>query len=317
MTLYDVYEKIIGKLLELFPEKKASRIYHYTSKEVLWEFLKPDNDFYCTYFRDLSDPTEFQTGMNALTRMWRKHCGGDEEEFLRPIERAYAMSGKESRNLTPWVMSFSAARDKTSQWMSYTDSMVGGFSIGFNMVRIKQIIQNNTNQSYVAWSLITLLPCLYSGHDDQSKINAVLEFVLQEVACDLKNFMDKRQADKHNLEIARALLYLLMASIIKHSDFSSEEEWRLVMQPIELSELADRGLTGDKSAFAMIGSKMRLRSGLLGESNMISSLVEEIVVSPHGHSDVLYDRAQLFLTLRGLDATIVVASESPYRGATR
>jgi len=174
----------------------------------------------------------------------------------------------------------------------------------------------STNQPYDAWALIAFLPCLYSGYDDQGKINAVLNYVFNEVTIDLKMLLDKRQKADNNEQIARALLYLLMASIIKHSDFNSEDEWRLIVQPIELSELVK--LQGCADAVAMIGGKPRIRSGLFGnERHMVSGLIEEIVVSPHGPSDLLQERAQLFLALRGIDTSIVVKSESPYKVAVK
>ena len=338
MTLYDVYEKILGKLLELFPEKKASRIYHYTSKEVLWEFLKPDNDFYCTYFRDLSDPMEFITGMGVVTRMWREYCRGEEDEFLTPLRYSVAMSGKYGKNLLPWIMSFSAAKDKTSQWRTYTNRIEGGFSVGFNVDVIRQRLNENNNRSHGAWSLLSFLPCLYTDCDSQESINALLKFVLRDVVVDLKRLLDARQHVDNNEQIARSLLYLLMSSIIKHSDFKEEQEWRLVVQPIELNEVAEQ--------VEMIGGKPRIRTGLFGakasvtslnkqdfgamtkkdglgkqeslqNDHMLSSAIGEIIVSSHGPSEILHDRAELYLALRGVgegERSMVVSSESPYRG---
>ena len=314
MNLYDIYDKIILKIFEFFPEKKAERIFHYTSESVLWEFLKAENDLYCTYCKSLSDPTEFLTGMCVVARMLRDHCGGNEDGFLQPIEAAYAMSGNEGKNFLPWIMSFSMSKDKTELWRKYTNVVAGGYSIGFCVDKIKACLSMSNNQSSDAWILISLLPCLYSGCDDQDKINALLEYVLDDISIDLKVLMDKRKRADDNEQMARALLYLLMASIIKHSDFSGEEEWRLVVQPIELTEVANHKLPGESDAFAMIGGKPRLRSRLFGSGITISSLIEEIVVSPHGPSDILQDRAQLFLALRGIDSSIVVKSVSPYRG---
>ena len=338
MTLYDVYEKILGKLLELFPEKKANRIYQYTSKEVLWEFLKPDNDFYCTYFRDLSDPMEFITGMGVVTQMWREYCRGEEDEFLTPLRYSVAMSGKYGKNLLPWIMSFSKAKDETSQWRTYTNRNEGGFSVGFDVDVIRQRLYENNNQSHGAWCLLSFLPCLYADCDSQESINTLLEFVLRDVVVDLKGLLDARQIADNNEQIARSLLYLLMSSIIKLSNFKEEQEWRLVVQPLELNEVAVQ--------VEMIGGKPRIRTGLFGaktndksldiqdsvattkkdgqgqqdslqNDHMLSSAIGEIIVSPHGPSEFLHDKAELSLALRGVgdgERPMVVSSESPYRG---
>ena len=73
--LHEIVNDLNKSIQELFPMKKASCIYHYTSINVLWEFLRDESDFYCTYFKALSDPTEFQTGIFAIARIagWSAH----------------------------------------------------------------------------------------------------------------------------------------------------------------------------------------------------------------------------------------------------
>ena len=41
MKLFEILDKLREKMQELFPQKSARHLYHSTTSEVLWEFLKP------------------------------------------------------------------------------------------------------------------------------------------------------------------------------------------------------------------------------------------------------------------------------------
>lgn len=303
----DVNIKLFNKIVELFPEKKADRVYHYTSMEVLWEFLKPEYDFLCTYCKALSDPTEFKTGMFACTRMMRKLSNGNEEDFLQPLRGAVELSGKSGLECMPWTMSFSNADDDTNQWKNYTDRNKGGCAVGFNVEKIKLAI--GAGLAHDRWCLINFLPCVYVGCDSDDLVYELFEYAMNDLARDLACKLSQSHNDRLADKAARTLVFLLLSSIFKHQDFKDEREWRLVLQPLNLSEVA--------KAVVMKGGKIRMRTGVWGEKRKVSDCIERIVVSPHGPSDNLKEMGDLFAALRGLqkgDMPIVVPSESPYRG---
>lgn len=331
MNLFDIYKKILCKILDEFPDKIGKCrvdselfesdddcglkkylpqcIYHYTTKDVLWNIIMEGSDLYCTYFEELSDPTEFKTGMFAETRIWRKVCNGDTERFVRPLAYFDELSGSEGIYLCPWIMSFSLARDKTSQWKEYTDCKNGGYAIGFNPINIVKKIEGHNLMTNDAWSWTLLLPCMYVGYDDSVKIERVIRYLLNDVSSELKEFLDKGGHKENNEHIARALVYALSASLIKHADFREEKEWRLIVQPF--------GLHKAKDIIKLFGGKLRIKSGLF-EYDMLYNAIEEIVVSPHGPNDTLLDVAKIITTAKsGAEADNkinVVVSESPYRG---
>lgn len=307
MSLYEIYEKLLNKMLELFPDKNGDVVYHYTSLEVLWKFLKPDYDFLCTYCRDLSDNTEFRTGMFEVARLLKKHSQKD--DFIRTLSFMNALAGDQGCNYLPWTMSFSLADDDTGQWRLYTDSKHGGYAVGFCVARIKNGLCEKDNKSHDTWALVTFLPCVYRNCDGGENLSKLFKFALGDVAYDLKSFLDEREAKPDNEEIARSLICFLLASLIKHEDFVSEREWRLIVQPLELGKLPN--------AVSMEGGRIRMATGLWGKDRKVSDCISRVVVSPQGHAEHLLEMGQLFAALRGLqkaEEPIVVPSESPYAG---
>lgn len=310
MQWTDINKKLIDKILELFPEKRASTVYHYTSLEVLWEFLKPNYDFLCTYCKALSDPTEFKKGMNACAKMWRKLCDGDSEKFLLPFQGAITLAGDCGLNCVPWTMSFSTADDETSQWKNYTDNRKGGCAVGFSAEKIMQDIKRGLTQD--DWCLISFLPCVYVGYDREDLVYKLFEYVMTDVVKDLVCMLSLGGNDDRDSNTAQTLAFLLLCSIVKHKDFREEREWRLILQPLDFTRVA--------KAVAMKGGKIRIETGVWCDKRKVSDCIERIIISPHGPSENLMEMGELFVALRELkkdERPIVVPSESPYRGALK
>ncbi len=221
----NIYKKLLRKMLELFPDKNANTVYHYTSLEVLWEFLKPDYDFLCTHCRELSDPTEFcKTGMFACTRMMRKLSSGNSNEFLAPLSGANALSGSSGLNFFPWTMSFSTASDETSQWRNYTDRIRGGCAIGFNTEKIRRDVE--LGMAHEGWSWLNFLPCVYVKHDSDEQIYNLFQYAMTEVVGDLAEVLSCGKDVDQGANTAKAMVFLLLASLMKHRDFHAEREVR-------------------------------------------------------------------------------------------
>lgn len=333
--MHKIYRELLDEMLTVFPETNCETIYHYTSLNVLWEFLKPDYDFWCTYCRSLSDPTEFQTGIFAVTRFLKRFF--QKEKFENAFTYMLALCGDHGLNYTPWTLSFSTAEDDTGQWRQYTNRDDGGCAIGFNRKMIVSTLCNEHNMSQNNWAFVTLLPCVYLEDGAENKIERLFQYAFTTLVQKLKEvFKDDKDGD----QIAIGLVGLLLASLMKHKDFRQEKEWRLVVLPLELNAVAEN--------VEMIGGKSRIRTGLWGAaldrpfkkasgreremsgpvsqvkvnagsvlSQRVGDLIERIIISPHGPSNDLLDRGKLFVALRGLkndNGSLVVPSESPYRG---
>lgn len=332
--MHEIYADLLDAMLKIFPEADRGIIYHYTSVNVLWEFLRPDYDFWCTYCRSLSDPTEFQTGMFAVTRFLKRFF--KKEKFEDTFAHMLALCGDHGLNYMPWTLSFSTAEDDTGQWRQYTDRNDGGCAVGFNREAIVSALQDEHNMAQNNWAFVTLLPCVYLEDGAENKIESLFQYAFTTLVQELKEVFKK---EKNNDQIAVGLVGLLLASLMKHKDFREEKEWRLIVQPLELGAVAEN--------VDMIGGKSRIRTGLWGEkldcpikvsgrehrmpcpvsqmklntkdvpNRRVGDMIERIIISPHGPSGDLLDRGKLFVALRGLkngDCSLVVPSESPYRG---
>lgn len=306
--LSGVNDKIRDKILSLFPKKQAKEIYHYTSLTVLWRFLANDYDFLCTYCRALSDHTEFLTGMSACVQMLR----GMNEDLVEQLRDAVAVSGNTGVDFFPWMMSFSIGGDETFLWEHYTDNQNGGCSIGFNTQKLINDIKSVNGITNDSWCLVSLLPCIYIGYDDENKINKLFMYAMTEVADELARFFkvnDDFCEDENSNKMARTLIFLLLSSIMKHKGFKDEQEWRLIIQPMDVSKLL--------SYASVIGGKLRLKSGVWGGKRKVFKCIDRIVISPQGSSDTLRDSANMMVAVRELQKehdSVVVSSLSPWKG---
>ena len=351
-----IYRLLLERILELFPDKATNIVYHYTGLDTFMKLTRPNGDFQCTYFEDLSDGKEFYAGLKCLTDFWRSHGGSPEvmKEGLL-FQMLDGKVGDESKcggNFRPWTMSFSAAVDNTIMWQCYTDRQAGGYAIGFDSGALIEKIESCHCVANSSWTLISFLPCIYvavdnmphcksgkgfvyakAGADDDVKVQKLIKYVLNDLAKDLeKTLMSKDDSRNTQEEVkvantARVILEMTLASIFKHKDFSHEKEWRLVVQPIDISGLLSDD-NSDVCPIGYVGGKWRIASGVYGLSSKmfsgdcksggtntgsLSDLIRDIVVSPHGEQHILLQIAASRIRARQCNA-ILRPSSSPYKG---
>lgn len=351
-----IYELLLKRILDLFPEKAADIVYHYTGLDTFWKLTKSDSDFMCTYFENLSDGKELFAGLKRLTDFWRSHGGSPEVVkeglLLQMLNGEIGDESKWGGNFRPWTMSFSTAVDSTTMWQCYTDRQTGGYAIGFDRKAIVERIGLRGCLANRAWTLTTFLPCIYVavddkphckgdegsecdklGADDGAKVEELIKYVFDDLTRELEKVLlpNDDSHDTHEKEkaanSARFILEMTLASIFKHKDFSHEKEWRLLVQPIDISEfLSDCNC--DECPMRYVGGKWRIASGLFGrsekmfnvdsnsggkESCSLTDAIRDIVVSPHGESQMLLQIASSWLKARQCRA-IPRLSASPYKG---
>jgi hypothetical protein len=255
-------------------------------------------------------------------------------------------------NLRPWTMSFSAAVDNTIMWQCYTDRQAGGYAIGFDCEALIDKIESYQYMANSSWTLLTFLPCIYVavddiphcesgklsecnklGADDDAKVQKLINYVLDDLAKELEKVLRSKDDNRNTHEIvkvantARVILEMTLASIFKHKDFSHEKEWRLVTQPIDMTGLLSDD-NSDKCPIGYVGNKWRIATGVFGRSKemfsadfssagtksvALTDFIRDIVVSPHGESQMLFQIASSRLKARQCNA-ILRSSSSPYKG---
>lgn len=240
------------------------RLYHYTTFDV-WQALASGNaDLCCTDFHELNDSREYNYGFNCMAEVFARDSGND-KNLASQLQRLkntvlglgclYAYS--------PWVFSLSKERDSLHQWVSYTDKIDGGVAIGLAADKLLNHL-NSRGCPTLSKCRSYLVPCLYAKGG---------RFTLDGRDIDLVGLFERLVdgvGGYENVDGFRDVL-LLLASMIKDSSFSVEQEWRVVLQFEEL----------DMSARAdVVGGKLRVPFVLRSTPEMYA-LIGEVVTAPH------------------------------------
>ena len=274
---------IVKNFPSLFPPGigGARFVYHYTTVDTFEVLTRETADFMCTYCGALNDKAEFATGIKLLERF-----------FASNSSLAYGVSSTTLRNIAtepefaPWTMSFSLDGDSLNQWIAYTDRHNGGVSIGFD---IDQLL-NTVNNLKTANQLMYFVPCLYeSAH--RNEIEMLLDFLFGPYRDGLyKLSLERGLVIDHDalMKMITLSIALIFAAMVKDESFRQEQEWRLVLQPLD-------ELLTQKCDF--IGGKPRLRSNLFGKDFILMRSIKDIICSPHGQ---MYGRACMIARLRNI-----------------
>jgi hypothetical protein len=229
------------------PGTPPSMLYHYTThagtigiatNKVLW----------ATSIRHLNDATEFTYAHNvlgqALTQAFTQtpFNGSTDalEVMLRPLDvsqRDVAAAFTGTLGST-YIVSFSADRDKLSQWRTYCPD--GGYALGFRSDYLKEIAEA---AGYI------LIQCCYDSAVHRKQAETLAEDVRQKVEAALTRVRFPISVIQLQNVLAQIRRYMereiqTLAPSWKHSSFHEEEEWRLV---------SPRGLDPDRKVEFRMG----------------------------------------------------------------
>lgn len=304
-------ETFCAYLQERLPKLFNSPVlYHYTAFRTFPVFFGSGADLYCTHFAALNDGAEIGQGWEMAIRYLNEHKGWTDEKcaLLRDYYKKDLLANKV---VSPWIMSFSLAKDSLAQWVAYTDKKEGGYAMGFDRAQLEQMVvrvtcntkkKRDANAEKVEPYRMYVLPCLYSNAD-KDVIDGLFEFYFDQEVEVFDSVKNADEPDSKDMAQIVAKL-LLVSSIIKHESFKYEEEVRLIVQPTIP--------TYDECEF--LGGKPRWKTNISKYINApLSSLVKEVWLSPHGDRQVLLASAQIMKAKYELSCEIR-ESTSPYNG---
>lgn len=273
---------------------EADVLFHYTSMDVARILFTPGSDLLCTYYSRLNDSMEVRLGLKFISDALGSQLNLPNDAIFRYNDlMKKAINQKFS---LPWILSFSLKRDAINLWGMYTDRRDGGCAIGFDYKQLDNSVDKlqedrpNGQQTF-------LYPCLYG---DEAK-NLIDRFVCMNRTA----FEPVKKEDIQEAEVLKVVrLSLLISSICKHECFRDEQEVRMIVFPDCTKEFAN---------CTMVGDKPRIQVGILNVVPSVSSVISDVIVSPHGDSD------QLQIELRRMVDPVspgvhVIKSKIPYRG---
>ena len=293
--MIDVGDREINNKLAV----SAPTIYHYTSSDVLPVFFDENADLYCTNSKCLNDPTELLVGTFHFVD-YIKANGWLDEGHARLLKINIQESIQQDW-FDAWIMSLTELKDDLSQWRGYVPGKKGGYAIGFNTGKLVDALKKLTrNEMIKGINKIPILTRCWYVEQNKADIAMLYKSMLAKYGSDIKQYQGEK---KISPETARSVLATIfpMAMHIKHNAFWQEKESRIIVT-----------VPGcDYSKVKILGGKPRIPLGIPLLGIKLHTLIDRIVVSPHGDKTLLYEQVKWLKNREGADFDIV-QSEIPY-----
>ncbi len=189
-----------------------------------------------------------------------------------------------------FTISFSEDKASLNQFRSYAKTK-SGFSIGFNVNKIRESF-NGTN------TRCRLKKCIYSLDDQYKFVEKIIEECIKE----------KCIGNKLNDDFVSYLAAHIVSNstVIKHSSFSEEKEWRLIFD--YLNPIRDKYHFREGESFIVPYLEINIK---------LEDVLGEIIIGPTPHDELaVYAVRELLGSLKLFDSEIekkIYYSDLPYR----
>ena len=128
-----------------------------------------------------------------------------------------------------FATSFSEVPNLLSQWRGYATGAGGPICIGFPSAVLKERVGA---QDGVSWALRR---CIYSREEQARLIEARIRSALDIAANRAEGTSERSQQELGYSFVFAAVMGI--APLCKHPDFAEEQEWRLVVGPVDIKEM--------------------------------------------------------------------------------
>lgn len=215
------------------------RFYHYTSPDSLIGILK-NKELWASNTLFLNDALEVKHGIQVaqdiIASMLLSETDSDARSFLAQMQRVLRLYMKIPALIRKktYVISFTELEDALSQWRGYTPAS-GGYAVGFPPAQIKDMAEE---QGFI------LAKCIY---DVVAQKEILTEIINASILAFKKAVYEGDSHDAITTNSEDFFDYVLtVCSVMKHSSFDEEHEWRLI-------SLSDK--TDDQKLFFRSGNK--------------------------------------------------------------
>jgi len=190
------------------------------------------------------------------------------------------------------IFSLSERGDLLSQWRGYCPPS-GGYSIGFSSKLLIQFLKTRD---------LCLKPCVYDEKEQQAMVKQAITERGQTVLKSLSNPVTEIKEIFQKCFVDFFMEFSQIASILKHSSFYEEGEWRIISGPIG----------NQLMSFRVVSKSMFLPYLAIEFIEPESFPVDEIIIGPAPEQSLARLSLLQFLLKKGLNISIKV-SNIPYR----
>jgi hypothetical protein len=251
-------DRFVGNVLSVLgyiKSKKAEQplVYHYTNGSGLLGIAE-SKSLWATHIGFMNDTEEYREAVRMLVQLGltriaesKLHPAVEFALFTLRDEMFVTTSEDDTFNIKadsipPWfVTCFSECKDDLAQWRGYS---TGGakFSLGMELNHLGALVYHlgQPSNDGIRYQ-IHLVPAVYSKDEKERFLNMILDFIIDQYPRD-----EAEISPDNDTQFAMDWLgnYLSLASVVapvaKNTAFAQEREWRLIVMPVNASEIKYR-----------------------------------------------------------------------------
>lgn len=212
--MFDLNEEIGTTVALKERSEKHQKLFHYTSAEGILGIFG-NQSLWATQIQYMNDSKEFQHSLDIASHLITKKKYSTSEQLMKFYE-AMELTLETSNGARTFIFSMTENPDQLSQWRGYCG--LGGYSIGFDLPTLQAIAKKQN---------FRLVKCIY---DDDTKV----ELIEVEIEKAVRFFYQNKHRSDYSKIVHESKFYgamLNLGSIMKHSSFAEENEWRLIGGP--------------------------------------------------------------------------------------
>lgn len=271
---------------------KPASLYHYTNGAGLLGIID-SKSIWTSKIHYLNDSREFIHAVELATEELRKRQNVDSGSLKETLsileERIDAIS-----RINVFVASFSEAGDSLDQWRGYCPAGAG-YSIGFGF---ESLVSTAEAQGY------TLERCIYDGSAQRQAINKIIDALIDGV-------LGLPDDPNHHPRLWRMEVdyflnqFVKLAPTIKACAFSEEREWRLISNPIPVTDHRWRTRVGRSMLIPYIPFRLTNTEDIFE--------INEVRVGPTPYPELAISAVTSLLSSKGFKRYLVGHSSVPFR----
>jgi hypothetical protein len=293
-------------LRNAYPESlppMPTTLWHYTSNAKLQKILE-SRSLWATHVSCVNDTKEVQHLFDLIFKRLKRYpltCG------TRPIISVLNSFGDKDHCATSdwFISSFCTDGDDLNLWRAYTDPN-GGVAIGFNSKNLLRLAWNSDRAVLPPSTLpeTYLLPVIY---DYATKTRLVSNLMRKIRKLCIRHSGNEINVASSNYWAAVEEQIAVVAPLIKHTAFKSENEWRLMVKfgcrSIDSLAFSTRSTT--------ITRHLPLR--LEADDQNDGTLISEVKIGPGQHQAIMKAGIEALLNSKGYTQVDVTPSSIPFR----
>lgn len=307
----------VAQALAYIKAKKATQpiVYHYTNGHGLKGIIE-SKTIWATHIGFMNDTREYREAVGLLSKLAtaRIETGTLQQTAAETVLKLAEATNRAltADNFFPWFVScFSECKDDLAQWRGYSERD-SRFALGMELNHIGALAYHLSQPGENRFRYrIHLVPAIYEQAEKEKILGMLIDFIIAQYP---KDEIEARPEDKDQFRKDWLSHFASLASVIaattKDDAFSQEREWRLIVMPMEFSDIKYRNRGSLLSPYIEIPlAAINYKS----DDKEYAHPVRECWIGPSPHLDANNFAARNMLSVNNFYSVQMNPSKVPFR----